>query len=143
MTKRATVLVLVIAAGCAAKRPVVYPNARFERAAPGDVDRDIEECTRLAETHVSSRGHAGETARRGATGAATGAVIGAAGGAAGGAVVGSAARGAAAGGAGGAAAGLLHGILGAVLGRSRPDETHRRFVDHCLRERGYEPIGWE
>jgi hypothetical protein len=141
---RAALLLAGVAglAGCAASRPVLYPNAGYDRVPADQRERDVAECLRLAEAHVSANERPAEAARHGATGAATGAVVGAAGGAAGGAVVGHAARGAAAGGAGGAGAGLLHGLVRALSGRSRPDKTERRFVEHCLRKRGYEPIGW-
>jgi hypothetical protein len=25
----------------------------------------------------------------------------------------------------------------------QPSQAYRSFVDRCLRERGYEPVGWE
>jgi hypothetical protein len=27
--------------------------------------------------------------------------------------------------------------------RSEPSAAYRGFVDRCLRERGYDPVGWE
>ena len=62
---------------------------------------------------------------------------GAAGGAAG-AVVGRPGRGAAAG-AAGAGAGTL---TREVIRSGDPDPIFRSFVEKCLREKGYEPIGW-
>ncbi|MBW2448714.1 MAG: hypothetical protein JRG83_22750, partial [Deltaproteobacteria bacterium] len=54
------------------------------------------------------------------------------------AVRGHAGRGAATGAAGAAAGGLVRGLF-----RSRePDPVERRFVEQCLRDRGYQPIGW-
>jgi hypothetical protein len=53
-------------------------------------------------------------------------------------VLGSAGRGAGAGAAGGATAGFFHWLFGA----RDPDPLERSYVDTCLRERGYQPMGW-
>jgi len=55
-----------------------------------------------------------------------------------GAVLGGVGKGAAAGAAGGAAGALTRGVIHA----GDPDPTFRRFVEKCLRDKGYEPIGW-
>jgi outer membrane lipoprotein SlyB len=60
-------------------------------------------------------------------------------GAAAGAVVGRAGRGAAMGAAGGGSAGLLRGLFGS----RDPDPVQKRFVEKCLREKGYQVIGWQ
>ena len=122
-------------AGCAAKRPVLYPNAQLERAGPGAAQRDIDECMALAKAGGAGNARAGEVAGNTAGGAAVGGATGAAAGA----VLGSAGRGAGAGAAAGAAGGLVRGLF-----RSRdPDPVHRAYVETCLRERGYRPIGWK
>jgi len=77
----------------------------------------------------------GELAKR--TG--RGGVVGGAGGAAAGAIHGNAGRGAATGAVAGATHGLLHGLFAA----DSPHPVYRRFVDTCLREKGYQPIGWQ
>jgi hypothetical protein len=109
----------------------LYPNARLKSAGPEVAEYDIEDCLRLAKGDVPAN-EAGEaaagTARRGAEGAATGAAVGA--------VVGNAGRGAAAGAAGGAAR-VTRWMFG-----PRPDGLTRRYVETCLRERGYQTIGW-
>ena len=43
----------------------------------------------------------------------------------------------------GAVTGVLAGILDAVFRRSPPSPAYTGFVDRCLRERGYEPTGWQ
>jgi len=68
-----------------------------------------------------------------------GAGVGAAGGAVGGAVVGAAGSGSAIGAASGATMGLLRGLFSSPS----PSQAYMRFVDRCLKERGYEPMGWE
>jgi hypothetical protein len=29
-----------------------------------------------------------------------------------------------------------------LLGGRNPDPTYQRFVEECLREKGYQPLGW-
>jgi len=84
---------------------------------------------------TSSHGKGGQvadsTAAEGAIGSATGAV--------GGAVVGHPGRGAMVGAADGTTAGFLRGLL------RRPPSSiaYKQFVQRCLKERGYDPVGWE
>jgi hypothetical protein len=88
---------------------------------------------------------AGADRRTGATGdlateTAVGAGVGAADGAGGGAISGGAGIGVAI----GAVSGAVIGFLGAIIGRrSTPTATYTNFVDRCLREKGYEPTGWQ
>ena len=42
-------------------------------------------------------------------------------------------------GAAGGTSGLIHG----TAKETQPSPVHRNFVDRCLREKGYEPIGWK
>ena len=126
---------LLLLVACAQKRPVLYPNYHLQEVGNETAQTEIDECIRLAKEYGTSSSSSGKVA--GST--AKGGAIGAAGGAATGAVLGSVGRGAAAGGAGGAAVGCLQGLF-----RSRePDPVFRQFVDRCLREKGYEPIGWK
>jgi len=62
---------------------------------------------------------------------------------AGGAIGGAAGEGAAIGAAGGATAGPLGTMLGWMFQRSEPDPVYRTFVETCLRDKGYQPIGWQ
>ena len=125
---------LFLLVACAAKRPVLYPNEHLEYVGKEAAEQDINDCMALAEANGVDSNRAGEVA----TSTAGGAAVGGATGAAAGAVTGNPARGAAAGAAGGATLGLFRGLY-----RSRePDPVFRNFVDKCLTERGYEPIGW-
>src|ERR687892_90021 len=74
-----------------------------------------------------------------AGGALGGGAIGGAAGAAGGAIAGAPGTGAAIGAASGAAAGLVRSLFRS----DRPTQAYRNVVDRCLRERGYEPVGWD
>jgi hypothetical protein len=132
-------LAMATLAGCASgPKPILYPNERLKAAGQAQADQDIAACRELAANAGASAGFgkakqaAGSTVAGGALGGATGAV--------GGAILGSAGTGAAVGAATGATAGLLRSMFS---GGGGPSPAYRNFVDHCLRERGYEPVGWE
>jgi OmpA family protein len=97
---------------------------------------------RRASEYVAGGARGQEVTRDVAGSTAIGAGTGAAIGAVGGAVTGNAGEGAAVGAATGGTAGLLSGIFGAFRS-SQPDPVYANFVDRCLRERGYDPIGWK
>ena len=127
---------------CGARRPVLYPNEHFQRVGPGAAQRDIDDCMARAGQFVSAKNAGGKAAGDVATSTAVGAGTGAAVGAVGGAITGSAGQGAAVGAATGGTAGLLHGVFGACR-QDEPSPVYVNFVERCLRERGYDPIGWE
>jgi hypothetical protein len=120
--------------GCAEKRPVLYPNDHLKQVGEAAAQKDVEECVRYARESGSEEDKAAGVAKNTAGGAAVGGAVGAATGA----VLGSLGRGAAAGAAGGAAGGLVKGIFDS----GDPDPVFKSFVDRCLREKGYDPIGW-
>jgi len=137
----ALILPLVLVA-CASQRPVLYPNERLQRVGHPAADRDINECMHHAEEYVSS-GDGGKALEQRAIGGGTGAAIGAAAGGVGGAVIGRAGTGAAVGAAGGGAAGVTRGLLHGLTYKQSPSPVYKNFVDRCLREKGYDPIGWQ
>lgn len=120
---------------CAAKRPVLYPNAHHQRVGEEQAREEIDECIAFAKDH----GRSAKAAARAGARSTEDAAVGAATGAAVGAVLGSAGRGAAAGAAGGGARGLVRGLFA----WREPDPIERGFVQECLRERGYRVVGWE
>lgn len=127
---------LIVLSGCATQRPVLYPNAKYNRVGPEVAQRDIDDCIRMAESHGISPGSGGEkVARRGAEGA----VIGGAAGAGAGAVRGNVGRGAGVGAAAGAAGAAAHGAVHS----GEPGQVYKGFVQRCLREKGYDVIGWK
>ena len=129
------VLACAASAACASKRPVLYPNAHYKQVGIEVSRSDVEECMNLAETGVGDSNVGAETAGRSVVGAGAGAAVGAVGGA----ITGNPGAGAAVGAATGGTAGLLSGLWG-----SRDhDPTFMAYVDTCLRERGYQPIGWK
>jgi len=127
---------LLLLAGCAAPSPVLYPNARLNEVGQAQANSDIEACKQLAENGGANaaEGQAGRAARNTAVGGAAGGATGAVGGA----ILGSAGRGAAFGAATGATAGLVRSIFSSP----KPSGAYMNFVDRCLREKGYEPVGW-
>lgn len=97
-------------------------------------EADIEHCMELARDYGAGTDKGEQITKD----TATGATVGGATGAAVGAVVGDFGTGAAAGAAGGAAGALTR----SAIRSNNPDVIYRRFVEKCLRDKGYEPIGW-
>ena len=128
-------LAFLILWGCADKRPVLYPNAHLKQVGEEAARRDVDECIRYAQESGAEGSKGTEIAKNTAGGAAMGGAVGAATGA----VLGNLGRGTAAGAAGGAAGGLVKGIFDS----DDPDPVFKNFVDRCLREKGYESIGWK
>jgi uncharacterized protein YcfJ len=115
-------------------RPVLYPNDKFNTVGKEAAQADINECVQLS-VDAGLKEHkgkevAGETVKEWARGAIIGSVIGA--------VTGSPGMGAAIGAAGGAASGMTKEAYDRNL-----DPVQKQYVDQCLRDRGYQPIGWE
>ena len=128
-------LIFISFIGCASQRPVLYPNDKLKNVGDAIAKQDIEECLRLS---IDS-GVQTETGKKVAGKTVVGAASGAAVGAATGAVTGHAGRGAATGAAGGTAGGFMWGLFHA----KELDPMQRRFVEECLRQKGYKIIGWE
>jgi hypothetical protein len=131
-TAAAGLTLLAVAAGCTAARPVLYENATLQERGQEAAAAAIEQCIVDARRYASSDTArvVRQTAKSGAVGGATGAVVGA--------IVGRPGTGAAIGAAGSATSALLHGVLGA----RELDPIERGYVDRCLREQGYDPMGW-
>ena len=106
-------VLVLFLAGCASQSPVLYPNPYLTRVGHEQAEQDIAECRELADQYVKSGG-AGTVAGSPGTGAAVGAATG-------------------------ATAGFLRGLFTSA----EPSPTYKNFVNQCLRERGYEPVGWE
>lgn len=121
-------------AGCASKRPVLYPNAHYSAVGKTVAERDIDDCQQIAETAGAKEDSNSRVAKKAGHDAAVGGAAGAGWGAVKGDMGDRAAAGAAAGAAGGAMRGALDG--------DDSDSVYRRFVERCLRDKGYDPIGW-
>ena len=140
MKKRYAIVIFLLAAAilmsaCAKKRPVLYPNPTYQAVGKAAAEADVNDCIQLAADY----GHATDQGKKVAGSTAKGAAVGAAVGGAVGLVTGRPGRGLAAGAAGGGAGGLARGAIKS----GDPDEIERRFVEQCLRDKGYKVIGWK
>ncbi|OPY85696.1 MAG: hypothetical protein A4E71_01961 [Smithella sp. PtaU1.Bin162] len=135
MKKIMFLMIFFVLAGCAAKQsPVLYPNAHLKSVGETKAQTDIEECSLQAENYVKANPGAkvvGGVIVGGAGGSVVGGAVGA--------VTGNLGRGIGVGAAAGAASGLVRGIYKA----SQPSPVYKTFVNRCLQEKGYDPIGWE
>lgn len=136
-------LLVIGVVACSTQRPVLYPNEQYTRAGEETVQRDVDECLVRAREFAKGGSQAEARAREAAKSTAYGGASGAAIGAVGGAIAGGAGQGAAIGAATGATAGLLHALFGGFFGPESPDPVEAGYVDRCLREKGYDPIGWK
>ena len=134
VAKILTVVAALLLLACATERPVLYPNSHLYAVGQITAERDIDKCMQMARDYNADDGQGERVAHD----AAGGAAVGGAAGAATGAVWGSPGRGAAAGAAGGAAAAMTRSILDS----GRPQPVFQGFVEKCLRDKGYVPIGW-
>lgn len=138
-----TTLVALLA-GCAttqqaSERPLLYPNATFNKIGQAAADAEVNACLAKAQAAGLS-----PTAQNNAVaqGAASGGVMAGVAGVVGGLVSGRSLEGSLAQGVAGAAVG---GAVGATGGAMRPTQInplYRNFVQRCISERGLESIGW-
>jgi uncharacterized membrane protein len=133
----AALLVVFLLGACSSgpKRPVFYPNSHIKQVGQYQAQRDTDDCMALADSYNVDRTRDGEVGTK----AASGALIGGAGAGAWGLVRGDGGERALA----GAVAG---GTVGAVKGgfeSRRISPIFQKFVQQCLRDRGYQVIGWQ
>lgn len=139
--KKSMVLIALTAvcvlSGCASMKPVVYPNKQAKAAGTEKLESDIQACKQKADEYVGPGDRKQHMVRR--AGIAT--AVGAAAGGAWGFVVGGAGDALTRGGAGGAAGGA-GSIVKDLLTMNEPDGVHQKFVEKCLKKKGYEVLGW-
>jgi uncharacterized membrane protein len=128
--------VSILLAACAGTpNPVLYPNAHLQQVGQTAAQQDIQECKQMARDHGVAETKDAQVARK----AAGGAAVGGASAGAWGLVRGDAGERALAGAAAGAAAGTVRGAMQS----SETSSVFKNFVQKCLRDRGYEVIGWQ
>jgi len=128
------VLAALVCSGCATPRVVLYPDQHLKSQPKEVVQKDIDDCQALAKEYVKA--HKGQiVARHIGAGAFFGAFLGVIAGA----FTGDYARAVTEGVAMGAATGLAQGALDA----NGPDAVQRRYVEYCLMEKDYKPMGWK
>lgn len=126
-------LVAILGAGCVTNQPILYSST----GTAGGGDAAIAECHNLAVAAGAqpTGGQVGEVTRYTTRGAALGAATGAVGGA----IAGAAGRGAGI----GAATGATAALISSVFRPAAPNPAYRAFVERCLRDRGFESVGWQ
>lgn len=95
---------------------------------------DVDSCIALANGSGANQSEVSQTVKQ----TTEGAVVGGATGAAVGAVLGNAGQGAATGAAGAATGRFTRSILNS----DKTDPVFQRFVNRCLRDKGYDVVGW-
>lgn len=124
----------LIVSGCAAERPVLYPNPHFQQIGATAAQSDVDQCLALARSSgvraTAGGPDTGDVAVNTGSAAASGAARGA--------IHGDPGRAAASGAAGAAAGSIFRGFA-----RPKVSQAHRRFVERCLREKGYQVTGWQ
>ena len=128
------IVIAVVLLSCVQQRPVLYPNAHLKHVGRETAESDIDACIQLANDYGAKE----DSGARVAKDTAKGAAIGGAAGTAVGAVTGNLGVGAAAGAAGGGAASMTRSMINS----GKPDPVFKKFVDQCLRDQGYQPVGW-
>ena len=116
--------------------PVLYPNNHLKQVGQATADRDIAECRQLASSSGVAQSKDSKVAGQAAGGAAIGGASAGAWGLVRGNDVGERVL---AGAAAGAAAGTVRGAMSS--GEMSP--VYENFVEKCLRDLGYEVIGWQ
>jgi outer membrane lipoprotein SlyB len=125
-------------AGSSSAKPVFYPNTKLDAVGQDRANQDAEACISQARTAGLSPEEKDNAV---AHGAEKGAAVGGVAAAVGALVRGKGVDGVIERGAQGAAIG---GSAGAVAGafRDKPSTTYRHYVQRCLKDKGYEVIGW-
>jgi hypothetical protein len=138
------ILGAVLLSACAATgpsstsaRPVFYPNATLNRGGDAQAQRESDQCMGSARSAGLTPDEKNNAVGQGASrGAAVGGIA---------ATVGALVRGRPDRALGAAAAGVaVGGSAGAVNGafQEKPSATFRNFVQRCLKDKGYDVIGW-
>ena len=131
------ILVLLLLTACASgpERPVFYYGSYIEPVDRAESTRDTNECMALARQAGVRENRDGNVGNRAASGALLGGIAAGAWSLIRGNGGENVVAGAVAGGATGTAKGMLES--------NEQSPTFRRYVEHCLEDRGYRVIGWE
>jgi outer membrane lipoprotein SlyB len=119
-------------------RPVLYPNAAFNRVGETQAQNEVAACQASASAAGLRAEENSQAAQRAGEGAAVAGVVSAVGAL----VLGRGAEGMLRSGLGGAAIGGAAGATQAAVRGGRPNSVYRSFVQRCLSEKGFDVIGW-
>lgn len=139
----ALLLTCLVLAGCASNgagssRPVLYPNAAYNRVGDVQAQNEVAAC----QSRASAAGLRAEQGRQVAQRAGEGAAVAGVASAVGALVFGRGAEGALRSGVGGAAIGGAAGATQAAVRGGQLNPVYRSFVQRCLSEKGFDVIGW-
>ncbi|MDX1764205.1 MAG: hypothetical protein R3231_07785 [bacterium] len=126
---------LLLLSACATKSPVLYPNTHYQNMGEVQAAEDVSYCMQLADNTGLKTAAGSRVAKETVVSAGVGAATGAAWEAAMDNAAGTA-------GASAAAAGTA-GLLRSLMTARDPNRVYKNFVEQCLRERGYQPVGWQ
>lgn len=124
--------------GSASARPVLYPNAAFNRVGETQAQHEVAACQTRASTTGLRAEESNQVAQRAGEGAAVAGIASAVGAL----VFGRGAEGVLRAGAGGVAIGGAAGATQAAVRGGRPNSVYRSFVQRCLSDKGFDVIGW-
>ncbi len=146
INRRVVLLAISLAlASCASRgpdsptaKPVLYPNAAFNRVGEVQAQNEVAACHSRASAAGLRPEGSSQMAQRAGEGAAVAGVASAIGAL----VFGRGAEGMLRAGAGGAAIGGAAGATQAAVRGGQPNSVYRSFVQRCLGEKGFDVIGW-
>jgi hypothetical protein len=124
--------------GSASPRPVLYPNAAFNRVGETQAQNEVAAC----QARASAAGLRAEESSRVAQRAGEGAAVAGVASAVGAWVFGRGTEGVLRSGASGAVIGGAAGATQAAVRGGRPSTVYRSFVQRCMSEKGFDVIGW-
>lgn len=124
--------------GSAGAKPVLYPNATYNRAGDAQAQNEVAVCQSRASAAGLHAEQSSQLAQRAGEGAAVAGVASAVGAL----VFGRGAEGMLRAGVGGAAIGGAAGATQAAVRGGQPNSVYRSFVQRCLSEKGFDVIGW-
>ena len=128
------ILAVALLAGCATPRVALYPDDRYKSLPKETVQKDVDDCEAKATEFVKS--HKGQiVAKHTGAGALFGAFLGVIVGAFTGDYFRAIGE--------GAAMGAATGLVGGAIQANSPEGVHRKFVEYCLVDKGYKPMGWK
>jgi outer membrane lipoprotein SlyB len=124
--------------GSATSRPVLYPNAAYNRVGDVQAQNEVVACQSRASAAGLRAEQGSQVAQRAGEGAAVAGVASAVGAL----VFGRGTDGMLRSGIGGAAIGGAAGATQAAVRGGQPNSVYRSFVQRCLGEKGFDVIGW-
>ena len=124
--------------GSASSRPVLYPNAAYNRVGDVQAQNEVVACQSRASAAGLRAEQGSQVAQRAGESAAVAGVASAVGAL----VFGRGTDGMLRSGIGGAAIGGAAGATQAAVRGGQPNSVYRSFVQRCLGEKGFDVIGW-